>query len=111
MDIGSIREWVTETTFGAIGIPGTVTLEGATPIDVTVLWLQTETSEAPMGADVPRRDLMRSLAIRRAEVPNVPRGTLITVAERAELAAREWKVDSFLEGTAEHHRVLVRPNA
>ena len=63
-----------------------------------------------MGAEVARRELMRSLALRRAEVPSVPRGTLVTVAERSGLDAAEWIVDSFLKGTAEHHRVFVRPN-
>jgi len=49
------------------------------------------------------------MAIRRDEVPAVPRGTLVVVNEHTQTVRRLWRVDSMMQVSPDHHRVVVVP--
>lgn len=91
----------------AFGVSGTVTLEGEVPADVTVVWLPPTTEDLPVGAEFDRAGLIRVLAVSRDEVPQLPVGALVVAPEFADGPLKAWRVDGYVRGDSEHHRVTV----
>ncbi len=102
--------------FAAFGVPGTVTVEGADPIETTVVWITPSTPDVPSGtadrgsdmrAGFTRKEPRRVLVVRRDEVPALPRGAQIEAPERAGGTVRTWVVDGNAGHEADHIRVFV----
>ena len=93
--------------FEAFGIPATVTPPGSDAIEATGFWVSPLTEDMPAGLDLTRRELRRVLALRRSEVPSVPRGTYIDAADIGSDTATRWRVDGFERVEADHLRVIV----
>jgi hypothetical protein len=78
------------------------------PIATRVIW-STPSPEAMPGGDFSRREPVRVMALRRDEVPTVPRGTHIDAPEMPGGAVKTWKVDSFEREDTAQTRVFVVP--
>jgi hypothetical protein len=92
----------------AFGVGATVTLPGGSPIATTVIWLSPVAVDTP-GVIHPTNVPQPALALSRADVPNVPRGTLVEAPERAGGIVRSWIVEAVLGMTADEVRVIVIP--
>lgn len=94
----------------AFGVDAIVAPPGETPVSVTALWLAPDTVEVPVGGSgPPRREQRRIVALRLSDVPQVPRGTIISASEYKGGASQDWKVDSTERLDYDHVRVLVVP--
>ena len=102
------RDLTTDIAFSVLSVPVTVARPWPddTPITTTGIWVAMPPVGFPV-TDVQRRETTRVLALRRATVPTVPRGTVITAAEVAGVAAGRWRVDSVDFQDAAQTRVLV----
>jgi hypothetical protein len=94
----------------AFGVSATVTRPNEEPIvGVTVMWISPLTEMFPGGGDLKVADRQRVLVISLAEVPAVPRGTVIEAPEIAGASPGLWVVDALERREADHVRVLVVP--
>ncbi|MFB3816134.1 MAG: hypothetical protein ACE147_00605 [Candidatus Methylomirabilales bacterium] len=94
--------------FAAFGVPATVTVPGAEPVETSAIWL------APVAYEVPgvlrsTNEPLYTLALMRSAVPRVPRGTLVACPERAGGEVLTWTVEAILGKTADEIRVIVIP--
>jgi hypothetical protein len=97
-----------ESAQGVFGLGAIVTIPDGDPVQATVFWLPSKTVEVPIGNDMVRAEERRVLVISRAEVPQVPRGTLIFVPEYDTGDERYWVVDAIDRTEGDHVRVLVK---
>lgn len=97
----------------AFGVSAVVTRPApdATPITTTVVWHPTQTEDVPVGNEFARREPRRVLAVRRDEVPTMPRGTLVVCAEESGGASETWRVDALDRYESDLIRVVVVPHA
>lgn len=112
MDLGSLRALALDLNLSAHGVDVTVTrpVPDDEPIEARGIWLTPTTEGLPIGSELTRREPRRVLALRRADVPTVPRGTLIVAPEKAgDEDTLEWRVDGFEHYEADHVRVIVVP--
>jgi hypothetical protein len=109
MDIDGWRALVRDVTFDAFPIPAIVTPPGESPITTTAVWLPSLVEDMPVGRDFNRREPRRVMALRRDEVPDVPRGTVIVAVGEIGGDARNWQIDSIESTEPGHHRVIVIP--
>lgn len=107
MDLGSLRALALDVNFSAHGVPAIVTLSREDPITTRGIWLQPTTEDVPVG-DFTRREPRRVMALRRDEVPSVPRGTLIVAPEISGGPDKAWRADGMDRVDADHHRVIVQ---
>lgn len=91
------------------GVPATVTPPGGSPISTTAVWILPQTVEVPLDSEFQRAERRRILALRRDQVPAVPRGTVIAAPEVKGGAVLSWRVDGVDRLDAEEFRVLVIP--
>jgi len=99
-----------DAAFRAFGIDdATVTPPGGPSVTAVVLWLPPVTVENPQAAEYRRAEARRVLALKVSEVPQVPRGTTIVVAEQTGLADATWSVDETERVDPDHWRVMVVP--
>lgn len=92
------------------GLPATVTLPGADPLPTTAIWLAPIAVDTP-GVLVPTNRPHGVLALPRADVPSVPRGTGIAVAEVEGGPVLAWTVEAVIGMLVDEIRVLVIPDA
>lgn len=98
---------VRDINFDTLGIPVTVTpLEGSS-IETQGIWTPSEFDERPVGKDYSRRDPRRVMALRIADVPDIPRGSLIVASEFDGEDAKNWKVDGIEKTDRDHIRVIL----
>ena len=111
MDLAALRSLVREVNFAVHGIPAEVTPQPPTDetVSTRIIWLQPLTDPQPPGSAFGRSETRRSMAIRRDDVPSIPRGTMVAVTEHLQAAPSLWKVDSMEAVFHDHHRVLVVP--
>jgi hypothetical protein len=105
MDLALLRSRVREINFSVHGVPAVVA-----GVSTRIIWLTPAAEERPPG-DFSRAEPRRSMAIRRDDVPAVPRGTLVAVTEHLLDAPTHWKVDSMDAVFSDHHRVVVVPES
>lgn len=74
-----------------------------------VIWLPPDTTALPSGSAMQRAEAQRVMAVPKADVAQVPRGTVIAAAEVPGGAVLNWKVDGFERVDPDHHRVIVVP--
>ena len=108
MDFGPLRALALELNLSAHGVDVVVTRPGAAGIETRGVWLTTITEDLPVG-DFQRREPRRVMALSRAAVATIPRGTVIVGPEKAgaDEADRWWRVDGIERVEADHHRVTV----
>lgn len=96
----------------AFGLEATVTVPDAEAVKATVFWLPSTAPDVPDGqAPFRRAEQRRELVLPVDDVPQVPRGTIITVAEYEGGTPRSWRVDAMEKPDYDHHRVIVVPVA
>lgn len=110
-DLSAIRDLVLEINQFAHGVDAVVTRPAPndTPIEARALWLTTVSEQRPIGGDAQVSEPQRVMVLSRAEVPSVPRGTLIVAPEKAGAADQTWQVDGEVGREADQIRVLVLP--
>ncbi len=110
MDLGAIRTLTLDVNFGVLGVDVTVTpLDGA-PIPASGIWMTDSTEDRPGANPFPRKEARRVMALRRSEVPLMPRGTVISAPNASGGEAQTWRVDGVETLEAEHWRVVVVPH-
>lgn len=109
MDVGALRELVRDINASAFGVSITVTRPGEAAIATTGIWQISPLQEdQPYGADLAKREPRRVLAIARADVPTMPRGTVISAPELPSGLAKSWTVDGLDLVDPIHWRVIVK---
>jgi hypothetical protein len=93
----------------AFGLPAVVTPPGGDPVETVAVWLPPRTPEYPTGAEYRRAEPLRVLALPLAGLPQVPRGTVVTVAEYQGGTASDWKTDETDRLDFDHYRAVVVP--
>jgi hypothetical protein len=109
MDLGSLRALALSLNFDTHGVPATLTPPNEAPVVTRVIWVTPATDLEPPGSEFGRREPIRILAIRRAALDRVPRGTVIVAPAVAGGADETWKVDGTDRIEADHQRVIVVP--
>lgn len=93
--------------FATFGVPATVTPPTEAAIETTVVWPPPSTLEMPAPGEFSRREPQRVMALRRDEVPRVPRGTSILAAEQLGGDVQRWRVDGIDQVEVDLVRVIV----
>lgn len=93
----------------AFGLEGIVTRPAPdeAPIDSIVVWMPPSPYDSPHGFEVQRREERRVLAVSRADVPTLPRGTHVAAAEELGGPTRTWRVDGFDRSEYDHWRAVM----
>jgi len=109
MDLGALRALALDLNLAAHGVDMVVTLPGAAGIETRGIWVTTIAEDMPGGGDFQRREPRRVMALSRADVATVPRGTVIYGPEKGgdEEEPRYWRVDGTERVEADHTRVIV----
>lgn len=111
MPFGATRALVLETNLAVHGVDVVVTRPAPedTPIATRGIWLTPVTEGVPIGGESARREPKRVLALSRAVVPTVPRGTLVQAPPKAGDADVMWRVDGLETLEPDHTRCWVVP--
>lgn len=105
-----LRDLATELNQVWHGVPATVTPPGETAITTRVIWPSEQVADdLPAGKDFNRREPRRIMVISRADVANVPRGTIIAAPESLGGDSRNWQIDSVESTEPETFHVIVVP--
>lgn len=111
MDLSAVRTLTLDTNFSVFGVDVMVlTPDRNTPTAARGIWLTNTTEDRPGANPFPRKEARRAMALRRSEVPDLPRNTVITAPGAAGEDEREWRVDGVEQLEAEHWRVVVVPH-
>lgn len=96
----------------AFGVPATVTRPAPDdePIETIVVWLPPIPNDAPAGFDLQRQDPKKVLSVPIADVPTVPRRTVIEAPEVRNGEIKRWRVDGFDRYEFDAVRVTVVPD-
>jgi hypothetical protein len=109
MGFGALRDLAVDLNFDfAHGVPVTVTRPAPDddPIETHGIWIVPITESAPLGG-FGRQEPRRILALRRDQVPTVPKGTVIVGPPKADADPVGWRVDGIDRIEADHVRVIV----
>lgn len=109
MDLGPLRELALELNFDAHGVAATVTPPGEAAIATSGIWLSPMVEDQPIGRDFAVREPRRVMALRRDEVSDVPRGTIIAASETIGGVSRNWQIDGVESTMPDHFRVIIVP--
>jgi hypothetical protein len=94
----------------AFGLPAVVTLPDAEEsIETDAVWLPSTTEEVPASNSISRAEEKRVLCLSKADVPQVPRGTLVAVAEYDGGDVLDWIVDAVERVEFDNARLIVLP--
>jgi hypothetical protein len=99
----------------AFSQPATVTPPGGPAVSTKAVWLPSKAVEVPSGVDIRHAESRRILALPKADVPQIPKGTIVHVAEADGQAAVNWMIDPTfrndptLTADVDHWKVLVYP--
>lgn len=97
-----------ESVLNAFSLDATVQLPGGVPsVSTKAVWLPPATEEVPAGSGMQRAEPRNVLALPKADVPQVPRGTVVTVPPEEGGVAVAWEVDAMERDDFDHHRVVV----
>jgi hypothetical protein len=103
-----LRSVVRDVNFATFGVPATVQVPLGPPVATRVIWLQ-PTTEPRGPRDFSRAEQRKVVAIRRDDLPAVPRDTVITIPEGG--INYRWKVDGIEAVASDRHHVVVVPMA
>lgn len=73
------------------------------------IWMTPNTEAMPPGSGFQRGEAIRILAVRRDDVPTVPKGTIVLAPHPEDLEADPvgWVVDGTDRREVDHHRVIL----
>ena len=109
MSLTALRALSLSVNMAAHGMPVTVTVAGEDAVETTGIWMTPETEEvSPGGGNTQRREAYRVLVLRRADVPLVPRGTIVVGAPHYGDSQR-WRVDGTDRVEVDRVYVIVVP--
>jgi len=95
----------------AFGVPATVTMPDAAPIETVGVWILPTMNDVPQGDPFTRRESRYLMALDRDAVPELPRFTLIEAPERLNGPVFEWTVDATDDGDPDQYRVILLKGA
>jgi hypothetical protein len=110
MNQQALRRLALDASMFAHGVDATVTVPSGAPIVTRAIWQAGLEEAMPVGRDFQRRDPRRILALPLADVPDVPRGTVIVAPLPGTATTRTWKVENVERLEAEQIRVIVAPS-
>jgi hypothetical protein len=94
----------------AFGLDATVTPPGGAAVEMRAMWLAGSTPLVPAGGDFRRAEQKRILVLPvNADLPAIPRGTMVSMPDEGQADPQEWLVDSTLSDEFDHRRVAVVP--
>lgn len=96
-----------ESPLGSFGLDAVVTPPGGPAVETRAVWLPTTTEDYPTAADQRRAEPRERLALPLDDVPQIPRGTVVTVPKCRGAVATNWKVDEVDRVDDDHYRVVV----
>jgi len=111
MDLGPLRTLALEINLAAHGVSATVTRPAPddTPVSTTGIWYTQPLDETrPFGTDFQRREPRRVMALPRADLSTLPRGTTIVAPETIGGTDKTWVVDGLERVEADTWRAIVR---
>ena len=95
VNLQTLRDLATDKCFGIAGEDAAVTRPWENPIPAKVFWLDPLDEPSPIGRDYARRGPRWLLAVRRSEVPELQRGSLINGSGPPGSTISTWQVDSM----------------
>jgi hypothetical protein len=93
----------------AFGLPAVVTrpVPDNDPITTSGIWVAPIPEDLPVGLTLQRQDPLKVFALPLADVPTMPRGTVIVAAETLGGTDVRWLVDGESRREFDHVRVIV----
>lgn len=91
----------------AFGVAATVAVPDGDPVETRILWQPPVPEEYPTGSEHRRATPRRRMAISLADIPEVPRGTVVMAPEVSGGDTARWTVDETERVDSDHHRVVV----
>ncbi len=91
------------------GLPATATVPGGQPVATTAIWLPSVSVESA-GVFVSTDRPQAVLALPRADVSSIPRGTIIQVAEMEGGPVLAWVVEGVDDSRPDEIRLIVLPS-
>lgn len=110
MTFGPLRSLVLSLNQATHGVTATVTRPAPdnTPIATTGIWeVAPKDDSQPYGTDFRKVDRRRVMALARADLPTLPRGTTIVAPETLDGENKTWVVDGLERVDADTWRVIV----
>lgn len=98
MDLGPLRALALDLTSSAHGVVATVTRPAPdqAPVVTRGVWITTPLEEPrSYGTDFQRREPRRVLALPKATVPTLPRGSIVVAADVVGGSIKVWRVDGL----------------
>lgn len=111
MDLGPLRALASTIVFDTHGVDVTVTRPGQDPIETRGIWLTYTNDAVPRGAAFARSGATKVMALPKATVATVPRGTFLEAPPPPGFgsAVETWRVDSHDSEQADRHHVFLVP--
>lgn len=107
--MSALRALVLDVNMAVHGSAVTVTVAGSDPVVTTAIWIDPHTEDVPAGMEFRRKDVVMVVALRRSEVPRVPRGTRIVGAPHFGDESQAWIVDGVEIEKVDRVYVAVTP--
>jgi hypothetical protein len=109
MGLAELRALVLETNRAAFGSAVTVTVPDEDAVETEAIWASTETEEVDINGFI-RKVGRYVLVLRKADVPTVPRKTIIVGAPPGGTSQR-WMVDGTDRVEVDRTYVVLKPQA
>ncbi len=112
----SLADLVTDSVIGGgllpLSVTATVTIPGGDAVEgINACWEVIELFDTPAGSMLQRTEPLRTLWLRRADVAQVPRGTIIEAPEKSGGTVQRWHVDKVEQMSATAIQVVVVPRS
>ena len=98
-----------ESDQAAFGIVAVVTVPGGTAVETVAVWLPPITVEVPAGEQFRRVEARHVIALATADVPQLPRGTVVQAALVEGGEVQTWTVDEIGRLYDDHFRATLVP--
>jgi hypothetical protein len=111
MDMTAVRALAQTAAMSVHGVDIAVTVPGGlVAVNTRGLWYRSSDELMPVGRDFSKRDPRRPMAIPlSAELPDVPRGSIIVAAPPGSLISRTWRAETVEHADADEIRLLLAP--
>lgn len=94
---------------GPMGTSAAITRPWENPISTMVIWLGPLAEEVPFGKEYSRRGARELMAVRKDEVPELQRGSIVVASGPPGDTVRNWQVDSIDRADRDYHYAVVVP--